>query len=467
MTARAPTETPLHDVNLDNLRTTPAHPPATPPAPPADRATRFARFNRLPTTGAPPTLAAPVSRARARPRRSRRLAVLLGLAVVVIAGLVGLLIFLQQQNEALARQVAALDHNIATMNDNMSTLGETAAQHASRESELAKVLSLQKDKLAGQATQIQNTGQDLQSMQRELQDLRDRMARLDQHNAALRDALGLGGVDSPAPAPPVTSTLTATPGPSGALPPAEGGETGPLYPLDALVTGPFPTPPAGSGDVLTDLRAQLADASHRLDVYEQIENNLSDFAAQRVQEWAQTDEDDSNTAPPDIVAPPPEVGAEAPAPAPAPSGGRAGGRAPAARVPAPVTIYHIPSGFPHYGAISSGFGWRSSPFVRGQVGFHKGIDIVAPTGTPVYATQAGRVVIAGWSNVYGRMVMLDHGAGWTTIYGHNSRLVVSVGDDVVQGQLLAYSGSTGMSTGPHIHYEIRYNGVPVNPMKYR
>ena len=95
------------------------------------------------------------------------------------------------------------------------------------------------------------------------------------------------------------------------------------------------------------------------------------------------------------------------------------------------------------------------------------MDIIAPIGTRVRATQAGTVIVAGWTNGYGRTVMIDHGKGWVTIYGHNSQVKVKVGQWVDQGQIIALSGNTGPSTGPHIHYEIRYKGTPVNPAKYR
>ena len=151
--------------------------------------------------------------------------------------------------------------------------------------------------------------------------------------------------------------------------------------------------------------------------------------------------------------------------------GRGPGRRPTrSQVPAPVKPVvrsSIPAGLPFYGIITSPFGWRNSPFIAGTRTYHKGMDIACPTGTPVHVTQAGRVIIAGWTSAYGITVMVDHGNGWTTIYGHNSKLKVKVGQYVDQGQTISLSGSTGPSTGPHIHYEIRHNGVPVNPANYR
>ncbi len=95
------------------------------------------------------------------------------------------------------------------------------------------------------------------------------------------------------------------------------------------------------------------------------------------------------------------------------------------------------------------------------------MDIACPIGTPVHVTQAGKVIVAGWTATYGITVMVDHGKGWITIYGHNSKLKVKVGQYVDQGQTISLSGNTGPSTGPHIHYEVRHNGVPVNPANYR
>ena len=111
------------------------------------------------------------------------------------------------------------------------------------------------------------------------------------------------------------------------------------------------------------------------------------------------------------------------------------------------------------GTITSKYGQRSS-------GFHTGVDLAVPTGTPVYAAAAGTVVKAGWSGGYGYLVVIDHGNGYQTYYAHNSRLCVSVGQSVSKGQNIAYSGSTGNSTGPHLHFEVRINGNTTNPLNY-
>ena len=97
---------------------------------------------------------------------------------------------------------------------------------------------------------------------------------------------------------------------------------------------------------------------------------------------------------------------------------------------------------------------------------HTGIDIAVPTGTPVHASPAGTVVYAGWMSGYGYLVAIDHGGGLATAYAHNSSLLVKVGEHVSQGQVISLSGSTGHSTGPHVHFEVRINGVPVDALLY-
>ena len=115
--------------------------------------------------------------------------------------------------------------------------------------------------------------------------------------------------------------------------------------------------------------------------------------------------------------------------------------------------------WPVSGAVTSGFGVR-----WGRM--HEGIDIAVGTGTPVHAAAAGTVIYAGWMEGYGNLVVLDHGNGLSTAYGHNSSLATSVGQTVARGQVIAYSGSTGHSTGPHVHFEVRVNGGPVDPLGY-
>lgn len=117
------------------------------------------------------------------------------------------------------------------------------------------------------------------------------------------------------------------------------------------------------------------------------------------------------------------------------------------------------------GYISSSFGFRRDPF-SGQQAFHEGIDIGVWYGTPVVATAEGTISFAGWRTGYGYTVMIDHGYGFETLYAHNSEIVVREGDRVKRGDVVAYSGNTGRSTAPHLHYEVRVNGIPHNPLKY-
>ena len=125
----------------------------------------------------------------------------------------------------------------------------------------------------------------------------------------------------------------------------------------------------------------------------------------------------------------------------------------------------LPSGRPSKGYITSGFGRRTDPF-RGGLAHHLGIDFDANTGDPVLAAAGGVVSFAGVKSGYGNVVEVDHGNGYSTLYGHNSRLVVRAGDIVRSGQQLARAGSTGRSTGPHVHFEVHVNGRPVNPRKF-
>ncbi|BBB91859.1 M23 family metallopeptidase [Methylomusa anaerophila] len=124
-----------------------------------------------------------------------------------------------------------------------------------------------------------------------------------------------------------------------------------------------------------------------------------------------------------------------------------------------------PSIWPVSGAVTSGFGWRISPWGDGNE-FHPGIDIANSMGTPVVATADGKVVESGYSEGYGNIVQIDHGNGIATIYGHNSSIIVSVGQSVRKGQIISYVGSTGKSTGPHVHYEVRVNGTAVDPIGF-
>ena len=115
--------------------------------------------------------------------------------------------------------------------------------------------------------------------------------------------------------------------------------------------------------------------------------------------------------------------------------------------------------WPARGVVTSRFGtrWRRH---------HTGVDIAAPRGTPIHAARDGRVVRVGWYGGYGLMVVLDHGDGMETWYGHASAVLVRVGQEVRRGQVIARVGCTGACTGPHVHFEVRVRGEPVNPLRY-
>lgn len=125
-------------------------------------------------------------------------------------------------------------------------------------------------------------------------------------------------------------------------------------------------------------------------------------------------------------------------------------------------VHATPSVWPVIGEISSPFGWRSSPGGIGST-YHEGIDIAADYGTPVQVTADGTVTRAGWEEGYGYLVEVRHADGFTTRYGHNSALLVYEGQELVQGDPVALVGSTGNSTGPHSHYEVRLNGAALDP----
>ncbi|MBI4375973.1 MAG: M23 family metallopeptidase [Elusimicrobia bacterium] len=127
-----------------------------------------------------------------------------------------------------------------------------------------------------------------------------------------------------------------------------------------------------------------------------------------------------------------------------------------------------PNIWPTEGQITSLFGYRFDPMGRHDSDgeYHKGIDIANHPDTLIYATADGTVRVSNWSQGYGQMIAIDHGYGLTTLYGHTSKSLVKTGDRVVRGQTIAYMGTTGRSTGAHLHYEVWRHGKPVNPMIY-
>jgi len=124
-----------------------------------------------------------------------------------------------------------------------------------------------------------------------------------------------------------------------------------------------------------------------------------------------------------------------------------------------------PSIWPVEGRLMGGFGERTDPF-SGEGAMHTGVDISAPTGTPVRTTADGIVTFAAWYNGYGQMVVVDHGGGYETYYAHLSRFTVVQGQEVRRGEQVGAVGSTGRVTAPHLHYEVRIGGNPVNPHQY-
>jgi murein DD-endopeptidase MepM/ murein hydrolase activator NlpD len=127
---------------------------------------------------------------------------------------------------------------------------------------------------------------------------------------------------------------------------------------------------------------------------------------------------------------------------------------------------YTPTAWPVDGTLEGGFGGRRNPFGGSGYEFHSGQDIEAPWGAPVVAGASGRVSFVGWQNGYGQLVVVDHGGGLTTRYGHLSHIDVELNQTVSRAQLLGKVGSTGRSTGPHLHYEVRINDQAVNPLPY-
>lgn len=129
-------------------------------------------------------------------------------------------------------------------------------------------------------------------------------------------------------------------------------------------------------------------------------------------------------------------------------------------------LMSTPVGYPFYSSISSGFGYRRDPFRRRKGVFHAGIDIQGNRGDPVTSTAYGTVVEAGWSGGYGNCVVIKHKNGYSTLYGHLSKIRVKKNQKVKAGQLIGDIGSTGHSTGNHLHYEVHRNGKAINPKNY-
>jgi murein DD-endopeptidase MepM/ murein hydrolase activator NlpD len=145
----------------------------------------------------------------------------------------------------------------------------------------------------------------------------------------------------------------------------------------------------------------------------------------------------------------------------------ASGLRPASTLTDWVKLADAPSLWPVMGRVTSSFGERTDPFggeIEGE--FHRGIDIAAPSGTAIHATGEGVVASAGWGSGYGREVILNHGHNVTTLYAHMASISVVPGETVSRGQVIGYVGTSGRSTGAHVHYEVRIHDTPVNPHRY-
>lgn len=129
-------------------------------------------------------------------------------------------------------------------------------------------------------------------------------------------------------------------------------------------------------------------------------------------------------------------------------------------------ISYTPLGYPYKGRITSQFGHRENPFNGSGVETHKGLDIKGPNGAPVKSMAKGKVIFAGVKGGYGNCVMIKHAHGIETLYGHLSRIKVAVGQNIMIGQQIGNIGSTGRSTGPHLHYEVHQNGKKINPKSF-
>lgn len=129
-------------------------------------------------------------------------------------------------------------------------------------------------------------------------------------------------------------------------------------------------------------------------------------------------------------------------------------------------IKHMPIGYPHANHRHSRYGYRSNPFGGRSREFHSGIDIEGDTGDNVQSTANGKVILAGWYSGYGNCVRVKHEHGYETLYGHLSKIVVKEGQKISAGEEIGKLGSTGRSTGPHLHYEVRFEGKPINPEQF-
>jgi murein DD-endopeptidase MepM/ murein hydrolase activator NlpD len=129
-------------------------------------------------------------------------------------------------------------------------------------------------------------------------------------------------------------------------------------------------------------------------------------------------------------------------------------------------LRNIPVGYPYDGEVSSNYGYRRNPFGGFTGEFHPGIDIKGQYGDPIYATADGVVNRCDWYGGYGNAVLINHSHGYQTLFGHMMKVNVEQGQEVKSGDLIGFMGSTGRSTGPHVHYEIRRDGIDIDPVPY-
>lgn len=130
------------------------------------------------------------------------------------------------------------------------------------------------------------------------------------------------------------------------------------------------------------------------------------------------------------------------------------------------TVAFTPMGYPHISSLTSRFGYRSDPFDSASAEFHAGIDFKGSKGDAAKCTANGKIIFAGWAGGYGKCVRIKHANDFETVYGHLSRISVKVGQEVNVGDKIGEVGSTGHSTGAHLHYEVRKNGKPINPINF-
>ena len=211
-------------------------------------------------------------------------------------------------------------------------------------------------------------------------------------------------------------------------------------------------------DTIKSSRDEIAAEEANLATARQaVESQQNELAAARAQRQAAVDKIDSNLEQLDGVAA--DLQAKVQAQLLAAAGTTV---LPAGPMTAPSSAGLIA---PVSGPITSGFGGRSSPGGIGTT-YHEGLDFGVPEGTPIRAAKSGTVTIAAYTGGYGNYTCIDHGGGLSTCYGHQSAYAVSVGQSVNQGQIIGYSGNTGNSTGPHLHFEVRINGTAVDPLGY-